>query len=184
MAFHESAPTLLLLPESSPLRPQVEAAAGRAGLSVSRTLETAALVVLDAGAAGWKEAALAVDAERFFHDLLAIALVSDDLGFDVPEGVPISDAVARTRVAEELPWRLLRAAERHRERLEQLRRQRDLSLLLELTADYAETLDVEALLHDVTRRLAEEMEIARASLIVMERDGLTGRILAASYAED
>ena len=49
---------------------------------------------------------------------------------------------------------------RHAMLHEAQQRQRDLSLLLELTADYAESLDVEALLHDVTRRLAEEMDIA------------------------
>ena len=182
MAFHESSPTVLLLPEASPLRAEVEAAVARVGLTLAPSLQTASLVVLDAGAPGWTDAAVAVDAERYFHELTCLALVPDG-AFEVPVQLPLADALARGRTAAELPWRLVRAAERHREKGETLRRQRDLSLLLELTADYAETQDVEALLHDVTRRLADEMEIARASLVVLERDGETGRILAASDAK-
>ena len=48
----------------------------------------------------------------------------------------------------------------------------------ELTARYAETADVDALLHDVTRELAEAMDIVRASLIVV--DGESGVVVAAS----
>ncbi len=61
-----------------------------------------------------------------------------------------------------------------------LHHQRDLRALLELTARYAEATDIDELLHDVTRRLAEEMSIDRAALVVVEPDKGTGTIVAAS----
>ena len=49
--------------------------------------------------------------------------------------------------------------------------QRSLEALLELTARYAESADVDALLHDVTRRLAEMLDIPRASLLLDDGAG-------------
>ncbi|HSP79097.1 MAG TPA: PAS domain S-box protein, partial [Myxococcaceae bacterium] len=69
-----------------------------------------------------------------------------------------------------------------RERQEYLRRQLDLSLLLELTSDFAESLEVEGLLHDVTRRLAEWLGVGRAALVVLEPGGEAARVVAASDA--
>lgn len=59
-------------------------------------------------------------------------------------------------------------------------RQRDLQVLLELTARYAEASDVDELLHDVTRRLADEMQIDRVALVVVDEDRQHGTIIAAS----
>jgi PAS domain S-box-containing protein len=88
--------------------------------------------------------------------------------------------VITSAVPHELAYRLQRLAERYREREEQSQLQKDLSLLLELTADYAESLNVEALLHDVTRRLAVQMEIGRASLVMLDPDSQEGVIVASS----
>jgi len=59
------------------------------------------------------------------------------------------------QVEEELPWRLEQARQRHAATQDAAERQRDLALLLELTARYTEALDAQELLYDVTRRLAE-----------------------------
>ena len=91
-----------------------------------------------------------------------------------------TDFVLKDRLAAELPSRISRARSRLAAEVEAQQRQRDLSLLLQLTADYAESLDVEELLHDVTRRLAVEMDIARASLIVLDEQQGAGFIVAAS----
>jgi len=85
----------------------------------------------------------------------------------------VADQVAQERLAEELVPRVQKA---HAQRA----RERELSLLLSLTADYAESLDIEALLHDVTRRLAEEMQIIRASFVMLEEELRQGVIIAAS----
>jgi PAS domain S-box-containing protein len=59
-------------------------------------------------------------------------------------------------------------------------RQRDLQTLLELTGQYAEATDIGALLHDVTRRLAEELRIDRVALVVVDTERGEGTIIAAS----
>lgn len=59
-------------------------------------------------------------------------------------------------------------------------RQRDLKVLLELTAAYAEAADVDELFHGVTRRLAEEMQIDRVALVVTDAERGEGTIVAAS----
>ncbi|PZR18823.1 MAG: histidine kinase [Archangium gephyra] len=59
-------------------------------------------------------------------------------------------------------------------------RQRDLQVLLELTARYAEASDVNELFHDVTRRLAEELNIDRVALVVVDGERGEGTIIAAS----
>jgi PAS domain S-box-containing protein len=53
-------------------------------------------------------------------------------------------------------------------------------MLLQLTADFAGALDVEALLHDVTRKLAAELNVERAALIVLDEERDAGFIIAAS----
>jgi PAS domain S-box-containing protein len=60
------------------------------------------------------------------------------------------------------------------------RKEQDLAALLELTADYAAAQDVSALLHDVTRRLSEELDIDRCALVLLDASRKTGHIVAAS----
>ena len=59
-------------------------------------------------------------------------------------------------------------------------RQRDLQVLLELTARYAEATDINELLHDVTRRLADELHIDRVAFVVVDGERGEGTIIAAS----
>ena len=91
-----------------------------------------------------------------------------------------AEVVSAGAAIQELPFRLRRALARRNAGTELQRRERDLSLLLQLTASYAETTDAEALLHDVTRRLAEQMDIIRASLVIIDHEKGEGVIVAAS----
>lgn len=110
--------------------------------------------------------------------LAVIGIIDSEEPVALPEG--LADFVAVSELDEQLPLRLGQAARRGTRELEARERERDLSLLLQLTADYAESLDVEELLHDVTKRLAAEMGIERASLIVLDEPQRAGFIVAAS----
>ncbi|MBK7864973.1 MAG: PAS domain S-box protein [Archangiaceae bacterium] len=92
----------------------------------------------------------------------------------------VADVVAPQSLDAELVLRLKRAHARRTTYREARARQRDLQVLLELTARYAEASDVDELLHEVTRRLADEMEIDRAALVLLDEENATGTILAAS----
>lgn len=91
-----------------------------------------------------------------------------------------ADLVHTSRVDTELSERLTLVHSRHLAAREAKKRERDLSLLLQLTSTYASSLDPEALLHDVTRKLAAELDIERAALIVLDEQQNAGFIIAAS----
>ncbi len=95
-------------------------------------------------------------------------------------GAAVLDTVSPGALDDELVPRLARLRARLALLTEAQQRQRDLQVLLALTARYADALDVEALLHDVTRQLAEEMSIDRAALVVVDQDRGEGTIVAAS----
>jgi len=97
--------------------------------------------------------------------------------------VPTDSLVSVAQLEAELGWRLQTARERHALQLPSLGQQRNLDMLLELTARYAESTDVDALLHDVTRRLAEMLDIPRASLLLDDGAG-SAVVVAASDAPD
>lgn len=101
-------------------------------------------------------------------------------GEDLAHQAELTDLVASDKLATELPMRLRRAVSLRRAQREATQRQRDLQVLLELTARYAESAEVEAMLHDVTRRLADEMQIDRVALIAVDDVKQTGWIIAAS----
>ena len=75
--------------------------------------------------------------------------------------------------------RLHKARERSAEREEALRRETELSLLRAYRG-LRRLLDVAALLHDVTRRLAKEMNIERAALVAFDEQREAGFIIASS----
>lgn len=179
MPFHPATPAVLLLPPGAPSHALLGRALQRAGLRQVERLEAAALVLLDLGA-DEGPATLAALAHR--PEALRLSVVVCGAGLELPPLGPLhlAEVVLAGAGEEELVFRLGRAAERHHLREEQRQRGRDLSLLLELTADYAETQDVQALLHGVTRRLAEEMDIARASLVMLDRAKDEGIVVAAS----
>lgn len=147
-----------------------------AGYQVVDTVGDAHFAVVDLscpdGAAALKELEAGIRAGR----LSVVAVAS-------PPEVPRAQhawvgVVSPGALENELPMRLALAHARRIKIRDAQLRERDLEVLLELTARYAESTDVEELLHDVTRRLAEEMRIDRAALVVV--DGDNGIILAAS----
>ncbi|MBX7113264.1 MAG: PAS domain S-box protein [Myxococcaceae bacterium] len=112
------------------------------------------------------------------HKMSVVAIVESlETSTDM---VRVAEVVTDAAVGHELKARLLRAKARAAMNRELQERQHDQEVLLDLTARYAETTDVEALLHAVTRRLAEEMEIDRAALVVIDELQDAGFIVAAS----
>jgi PAS domain S-box-containing protein len=132
------------------------------------------VAVLDFTAPG---AEVALRVQREGHPRVALLAVAP-LSADVPAGV--LDVVAPGAVDAELVPRLAHLRGRLTALKEAQHRQRDLQVLLELTARYAEAGDVGELLHDVTRRLADEVQIDRVALVVVDVDAQQGTILAAS----
>lgn len=170
-----------LVPSDSPARELLAAAAARAGLRVVDGLEEASLALVDLTAPGGLAAGQALmDAALAAHLTLVVLVAPGESHFAAAQSLEPADVLTAPVAMHELAWRLQCAAERHVEREEQARSQEDLALLLELTADYAETSDVEALLHGVTRRLAEKLDIARATLVMLGRSADEGIIVAAS----
>ncbi|WP_171818496.1 PAS domain S-box protein [Pyxidicoccus fallax] len=172
---------ITLVPPDSVAREPLAASAARAGLRVVDGLEEASLALVDlTQPAGGPALRALLDSPRAASLTLVVLVEPGETGFTTAEALKPADILTLPVATHELAWRLRRAAARHREREEQARSQEDLSLLLELTAEYAETSDVEALLHGVTRRLAEKLDIARATLVMLGRNADEGIIVAAS----
>ncbi len=185
MSPHEPILGVVLVPAASAAREPLARAAVRAGLRVVETLDQATIGLVDLTTPEGFSALSALLATPAGGRLSLVALVEPgEEAFTVLESLKPAEVMAAGGPPCELAWRLRRVAERHCERQELMRRQQDLSLLVELTADYAESLNVEALLHDVTRRLAERLGIGRAALVMLERHGEGARVVAASDAPD
>jgi PAS domain S-box-containing protein len=169
-----------LLPPDSAAREPLSRAAARSGLKVVDSPADAAIILADLTAAGSGPLLAALLATG--GDSRGLLMVLVDPGEDAFTSLqPLKPAdVLTSAVPHELAYRLQRLAERYREREEQSQLQKDLSLLLELTADYAESLDVEALLHDVTRRLAVQLDISRASMVMVDPGSEEAVIVASS----
>ncbi|QRK10159.1 PAS domain S-box protein [Archangium violaceum] len=183
MSLHEPLLGVLLVPAASAEREPLARASAQAGLRVVETPEQATIGLVDLTAPEGSSALSALLATPAGARLSLVALVEPtEAAFATLESLKPAEVMTAGGAPYELAWRLRRVAERHRERQELMRRQQDLSLLVELTADYAESLDVEALLHDVTRRLAERLGIGRAALVMLDRNGEGARVVAASDA--
>ena len=173
MPFYEPPLCVSLVPASSAVRARLQSAVAAAGLKWAERAEHAALVVGDFTQATAPEPVAATSS-------LTALVVAGSAWKDHLEALRPSEVISVDAPEEELVYRLKRVGERHHERTEQRQRQKDLTRLVELTADYAECLDIETLLHDVTRKLAEEMNIARAALVVLDPERDHGVIVAAS----
>ncbi len=92
----------------------------------------------------------------------------------------VLEVVSPATLDAELVPRLAHLRARLATLTETQQRQRDLKVLLELTARYAEATDLDELFHDVTRRLAEELQIDRVALVVVDAAHGEGTIIAAS----
>ncbi len=171
---------VVLFPEESLARVQVAKALELGGLQLrpAAALAEAAAVVVDVSAEGGRDVLRRLR-EGFRGETLPVVVLlpPGPLGFQA--SVPGADAqLAVERVETELLSRVTEARVRRAAERRSAEGQRHLAFLLELTARYAETADVDALLHDVTRELAEALDIVRASLIVV--DGDSGVVVAAS----
>lgn len=105
------------------------------------------------------------------------------LGVQVPTAgvaAQVLEVVSPAALEAELVPRLAHLRARLATLSETQQRQRDLQVLLELTARYAEASDIDELFHDVTRRLAEELQIDRVALVVVDAQHGQGTIIAAS----
>ncbi len=155
-----------------------------------RLLEAAGVAVHGpSGADGVRLVLVDLTAPEGCKELEGLGSRSSALGIvanaqDAACSAAVVDFVQEDALAQELLPRLALAQNRHGMLREAQQRQRDLSLLLRLTADYAESLDVGGMLHDVTRRLAEELDIERAALVVLDEERGAGFIVAASDDAD
>lgn len=124
----------------------------------------------------------AAKADATTRDLLVIALVAEDTpaAYAAAMDAHADGFCCWERLELEFGFRMELLLRRQRERDAALRHERDLAALIDLTSDYAKTRDVTELLHKVTRRLADELGIARAALIRFDDDMVQGHILAAS----
>jgi PAS domain S-box-containing protein len=165
-----------VLPVDGPLSGTVRELLSGAGIPIVETV-TAGLdvAVVDLDAPG---------ADRAQQELLDKAPRAAILG--VAEPTPraasplVLDIVAPEALSRELVLRLERLRFRLTILVEAQQRQRDLQVLLELTARYAEASDVDELFHDVTRRLADEFDIDRVAFLVVDAEKNEGTIVAAS----
>ena len=174
---------LVLLPDSSGVRDRVTAAllGSDVALWPADRIAEASYVLVDLTAPQGDELLQWVT-EGGQHAVLAV-VDHDVLRRRSVAGVPADSLVAVGQLEAELRWRLEKARERHALELQSRIQQRNLDMLLELTARYAESTDVDALLHDVTRRLAEMLDIPRASLLLDDGAG-SAVVVAASDAPD
>jgi len=177
---------VVVLPPDAPIHPVAARAAEEVGLVLlpPDRGEEAAVAVVDATTeAGLINLAATAAADAESGKVRAIVAVvdwGDAARAHRAEALRVADLVGRSVLEQELPFRLKQAEAAVRARLEARQRERDLSLLLQLTADYAASLDVQQLLHDVTRRLATEMGVLRASLVVLDEQREAGFVIAAS----
>lgn len=171
---------VVFLPEDAPSRGAVlQLLAGlhvtAAGLPVPGDAD---LAVVDLTAAGG-QAALEQLLQSSAGSRLSVLAIADGPTAE-REITGVADVIAPGSLSTELGLRLNRAYARRVSYRDAQARQRDLKVLLELTARYAEANDVDELLHEVTRRLADEMEIDRAAMVLLDEESATGTILAAS----
>ncbi|HZJ53483.1 MAG TPA: PAS domain S-box protein [Myxococcaceae bacterium] len=174
---------LVLLPDSSGLRDRVTAAllGSEVALWPAGQIADASYVLVDLTVPQGAELLQCVT-QGGQHAVLAV-VDQDVLRRRSVASVPADSLLAFGQLEAELGWRLEKARERHALELQSRTQQRNLDMLLELTARYAESTDVDALLHDVTRRLAEMLGIPRASLLLDDGTG-SAVVVAASDAPD
>lgn len=166
-----------LLPQDSLHRPVVEEVLVSLGGDFPwvSAPEEAEVVLVDLTSGRGRTALEEARARAGGRALRTVALLPEAAAeaHDWAKSVELGDFIRVGALREELPARLFLA---RREGL----KERDLGLLLKLTADYAGSLDVRALLHDVTRMLATEKEIDRVALVALDDAQGKGTIIAAS----
>jgi PAS domain S-box-containing protein len=173
---------LVLLPDSSGARDRVTASllGSDVALWPADRIAEASYVLVDLTAPGGDEVLGCLDHASGPQAVLALVDQAVLLRRSVA-GVPADSLLTIGQLEAELGWRLQKARDRHALELQSRVQQRSLEALLEFTARYAESTDLDALLHDVTRRLAEMLGIQRASLLLEDGAG-SAVVVAASDA--
>ena len=163
-----------MLPHEGARSAQLRALLESAGVPVVDVGPELDVAIVDLGAPG---------ADLARAQLVSKAPRAAILGITGPQGgvdATVLEVVAPEAVERELISRLTHVRARLALFREAQQRQRDLQVLLELTARYAEATDVAELLHDVTKRLADELQIDRAAFVVVDGERGEGTIIAAS----
>ncbi|WP_395852621.1 PAS domain S-box protein [Cystobacter fuscus] len=183
MSAPESCPGVILVPAVLATREPLRQAVARAGFQCVEAPEQASLVLADLTLPEAHAALTALVATPVGAALSVVVWVAPgEEAFSTVDAFHPEEVMTSGASCHEVAWRLRRAMKHQYKREEVRRRQQDLALLVELTADYAESLDVEALLHDVTRRIAERLGVGRATLVLLNREGEGARVVAASDA--
>jgi len=168
----EDVAAVVLFPEASVARERISRALAEGGLELrpGLSLEGAAAALVDLSAEGGAEMLRRLRQGAGGDALPVVALLPTGPSAGRVGALPADAHLSLERVEAELVLRVAEARARRAAERRSAEGQRNLAFLLELTARYAETADVDALLHDVTRELAEALDIVRASLIVVDGD--------------
>lgn len=169
---------VLLVPADAPNPDLTRALQGVGGVQV-QNLADAQLAIIDLTQAGGEAALVALRRELGTTSIPTIAFVEDPEASKI-DALDLPEFITPSGLSGELGARIRKAQRRHQARVEVRQREKELSNLLRLTADFAASLDVVKLLHEVTRRLAEEMDIERAALVALDEQQQAGFIIAAS----
>lgn len=166
---------VMLIPTDSRLRERLRSILAAAGVpAVDGVAPGLDVAVLDATGADWRGVLQTTVAQCPRAAILAVCDPAVELD-------PLVLAVVAPEALErELVPRIARLRARVELLADSQRRQRDAQVLIELTARYADATDIEELLHDVTKRLAAEMEVDRAALVVVDGSRQQGTIVATS----
>jgi PAS domain S-box-containing protein len=171
---------LVLLPEGSGARDRVKQALQGSGIELwpPALAGEADYVVVDLTAPGGDES---LDRLRRSGSPAAVLALVDAavLQRRSAAGVSADSLLSYSELERELAWRMQKARVRQAMELQSQEQERNLEVLLELTARYAESSDLDGLLYDVTRRLAETLDIVRASLVLLDGPEV-GVVVAAS----
>lgn len=178
-ASNASVPTATILPPAS--RAKLEPFLAKAGYQLCALEESPSVAIVDFTRPEGRQAIHALREEEDYAELAVLAVVGD-LHSEAHEALQsgADGFVAVPALNREFDLRLEAVLRVALSRAEQSRREKDLAVLLDLTAHYAAALDVATLLHDVTRRLAEELSIDRCALVLIDEERGLGHIVAAS----
>lgn len=127
--------------------------------------------------------ALRCDPRHAELPILALVDDGDDASFRDALGAGADDCIRLRDIRRDLSVRLAARLRAWEVRAELRRREDDLRTLVELTRSFAGTLDAGALLYDVTRRLAEALQLRRCSLVLTDAKGERATVVATSDDE-
>ena len=142
----------------------------------------AALVIVDLAGADAAATVAALRAEGRAREVPLLVIARDDDEEALRRAIlaGADDFVREVQLGRDLPLRLAVQKRAWEAREELRRRERDLRSLVDLTRSFAGALDTGALLPEVTRRLAEELDLRRCSIVLIDDRGERGTVVAAS----